>query len=206
MYHLFGFPTQNTLKVLYVLEELNVAYDYRYVDLYKGEQKRSPIIDLNPHAKVPVLEHDGKGLFESGAICRYLANNEQSHLYPSKPWQRAMVDQWLDFFSIQLGRHLSRLFFEKVFKPSINLGKPNETVIKETTHYALEQLSVVDSTMEESHYLANNQLSIADLFALAYMEQVIPLDLSLNEYPNIESWFKRLDALPSVKRARNKIK
>ena len=39
MYKLLGFFTQNTMKTLYVLEEIGVNYEYQFVDLGKGEQR-----------------------------------------------------------------------------------------------------------------------------------------------------------------------
>ena len=67
MYRLHGFYTQNTLKTLYVLEELGVEFEFRFVDLAKGENRSQEFRALNPAGRVPVLEHDGQFLFESGA-------------------------------------------------------------------------------------------------------------------------------------------
>ena len=39
MYRLHGFFTQNTMKPLYVLEELGVDYEFRFVDLVKRENR-----------------------------------------------------------------------------------------------------------------------------------------------------------------------
>ena len=39
MYVLHGFFTQNTLKTLYVLEEVGVEYEFRFVDLTRGENR-----------------------------------------------------------------------------------------------------------------------------------------------------------------------
>ena len=41
MYRLHGFYTQNTMKTLYVLEELGIDFEYCFVDLMKGESDRS---------------------------------------------------------------------------------------------------------------------------------------------------------------------
>ena len=39
MYRLHGYFTQNTLKTLYVLEELGADYEFRFVDLGNGEYR-----------------------------------------------------------------------------------------------------------------------------------------------------------------------
>ena len=76
MFHLYGFFTQNTRKVLYVLSELGADFEFHFVDLGKGEQRSDDFRAKTPVGKVPLLVHDGHSLFESGAICRYVANVE----------------------------------------------------------------------------------------------------------------------------------
>ena len=39
MFRLYGFFTQNTLKALYVLEEVGADYDFEFVDLSKLRQR-----------------------------------------------------------------------------------------------------------------------------------------------------------------------
>ncbi len=51
MYRLHGFFTQNTMKTLYVLEELGVDYEFRFVDLTKGENKSESFQNMTPLAK-----------------------------------------------------------------------------------------------------------------------------------------------------------
>ncbi|MCH8250095.1 MAG: glutathione S-transferase family protein, partial [Proteobacteria bacterium] len=125
MFRLYGFFTQNSLKALYVLEESGVEFEFEFVNLAEGEQKTEEFSHKTPVGKVPVLEHDGEYLFESGAICRYVANVTDSPLYPADKMQRARVDQWMDFFTCHLGRWFSTLYFEAVIKPKFNLGEPD---------------------------------------------------------------------------------
>ena len=123
MYRLHGFFTQNTLKTLYVLEELGVDFEYIYVDLLQGEHRTDSFRKMNPAAMVPVLEHDGEYLFESGAICRYVSSVEHSALYPADKLQRARVDQWMTFFTCHAGRWLTKIYFEQVMKPTAGMGE-----------------------------------------------------------------------------------
>ncbi len=205
MLMLHGFYTQNTLKTLYVLEELGVDYQFRFVDLIKGENRSEEFQEMTPIGKVPVLEDDGRYLFESGAICRYLANSAQSPLYPAEPMQRAQIDQWMDFFSCHLGRWLSTLFFERVIRQAANLGETDAARVEEATNFANQQLAVLDGRFEATDWLANDALSIADLFALAYIEQVRVINFPLDDYPRVQAWFGRLEARDGTARARAQI-
>ena len=205
MFNLYGFFTQNSLKTLYVLEEVDATFEFHFVNLGAGEQKTDEFAKKTPTGKVPVLEHDGEHLFESGAICRYVANVTDSPLYPADKMQRARVDQWMDFFSCHLGRWFSTLFFEEVIKPKFHLGETDEAAKEEAVKFANEQLRMLDTHLQRTDWLANDSLSIADLFAFAYVEQHRALDFSLDEYPSVSTWFERIESRDSIASARARL-
>lgn len=205
MFRLYGFFTQNSLKTLYVLEEVVGDFEFQYVDLNKGEQRAEPFSKMTPIRKVPLLEHDGEYLFESGAICRYVANTSDSDLYPSDCMRRARVDQWMDFFSCHLGHWLTKIYFEAVIKPKFDLGSPDEKDVAEATKYVHSQLKMLNRHLDESEWLANDEFSIADLFAFAYVEQHRQIDVSLDDYANVKAWFERIESRPSIANARARL-
>lgn len=205
MFRLHGFFTQNTLKAMYVLEEIVPDFEFQFVNLAKGEQKSDAFAKMTPIGKVPVLEHDGEFLFESGAICRYVANVQESPLYPSDKLQRARVDQWMDFFSCHLGHWLNKLYFEAVIKPDFNLGGPDKDGIEEAIKFAHLQLGMLDSHLDSTDWLANDSFSIADLFAFAYIEQHRKVALSLEKVANVQAWFERVEARPAIAAARARL-
>ena len=202
MIRLYGFNTQNTLKALYVLEESGLDFEFEYVDLAKGEQRSDEFAQKSLMRKVPLLEHDGEFLFESGAICRYIGNLTEPSVYPVDKMQRARVDQWMDFFSCQLGRWLTTIFYETVIKKHFNLGEPDAALVAEGSKFVGQQLKVLNAHLADSEYLANDVLSIADLFAFAYVEQCRAIEWSLTDVPNVEAWLNRIESRVSVASAR----
>lgn len=206
MYTLFGFSTQNTMKTLFVLEELGVKYDLKFVNLAKGEQRAPEYLKLNPVGKTPTLKHGDFSLFESGAICRYVANVENSPLYPADKMKRAKVDQWMDFFSCHLGRWLSALYFEKLIKPHMGLGNADESKVAEAEKFAQMHLPLVDQWLGENTYFLGDELTIADLFAFAYIDQTKDFNYDLSKYKNILSWQEALNNRDSIQKAKQKVK
>lgn len=190
---------------MYVLEEVIGDFEFRFVDLGKGEQRSDAFQKITPIGKAPVLDHDGETLFESGAIARYVANQSGSELYPEDSLKRARVDQWLDFFTCHLGHWLIKLFYEARIKPKFNLGDPDEEGIAEAIKFANRQLKIVNRHLDASDWLANDALSIADLCAFAYVEQYRDIDVSLDDYPHVEAWFDRIESMPSIARARARL-
>jgi glutathione S-transferase len=205
MYRLHGFFTQNSMKTLYVLEELGVDYEFCFVNLMTGDNRTDSFREMTPVAKVPVLEHDGEFLFESGPICRYVASVEHSPLYPADKLQRARVDQWMTFFTCHPGRWLTKIYFEKVIKSKANLGEPDEPGCEEAAKFAHQQLQAVEGWLADRNWLANDAFSIADPFALAYVEQAQAIDFPLDDCPRVKAWFERLEARNGTSRARAKV-
>ena len=203
MLQLLGYPTQNSKKVLYVLEEIGTPYEFRHIDLFKRENKSEEIARLNPMQKVPILIYNGKPLFESGAICRFVANIADSPLYPKDAYERALVDQWMDFFSNHLGRWMSSLFFQRVLRARMN-KPPEDAAVREALEFIEVQGKVVDEWLDGREFLTG-KLSIADLFGFAYVEQDKVCDLSLEHLPNLMRWEKAIAKRPAIARGQKKL-
>lgn len=69
---LYG-SAMSTARVLVTILEKELPYEHVVVDIAKGDQKSEAYKKLQPFGKVPVFEDDGFFMFESRAICRYLA-------------------------------------------------------------------------------------------------------------------------------------
>lgn len=205
MYEIRGISFSfNTTKVVYVAEALGVKYTYREMDISKQEHKQADHLARHPLGKLPTLTHNGEHLFESGAICKYLASVERSDLYPTgDPMTRCKVDQWMDFFSVHLGRWLSTLLFERVFREKFGLGSKNEAAEKEALGFVEQQLKAVDGHLEGRKFLVGDQATIADIFAFAYIETTEMSQVSLDPYPNLKAWYERGKSAEPVQRAKS---
>jgi glutathione S-transferase len=71
---LYGFPmSPNVRRVQIALEEAGRAYELIPVDLTQGEHKKPDYVSMNPHGRVPTLVDGDLVLWESHAICDYVA-------------------------------------------------------------------------------------------------------------------------------------
>ena len=117
-------------KVRFVANYLGLKYDYIIVKLREGEQNKPEFLRINPVGKIPAIDDDGFCLFESNAICRYLADKNQSAIYPKELKERANVDQWLDFGSMHVGAAVSKVVYNRIFAPMRKI-EVDERSIKE---------------------------------------------------------------------------
>ena len=203
MFHIRGISaSSNTTKTLYVAEELGLDYEYTSMNLQDGEHKTPAHLARHPLGKLPTLSFGDKHLFESGAICRYLADKEGRHLYPdADPYQRATIDQWMNFFTCHLGRHINTYAFETFARERFGMGPPKEETVQEARGFIEQQLPAVEQRLSESKYIAGDALTIADLYDFAYVENLEVTDLSLATFSATQAWYQGIKARESVQRA-----
>jgi len=95
-------PSSNSDRVKIALHEKGLPYSRVTLDLAKKEQKRPEFLKLNPYGKVPVIDDDGKVLFESCIINEYLDEKYPNPpLMPKDPYLRGrgrvLVDYALNY-------------------------------------------------------------------------------------------------------------
>jgi glutathione S-transferase len=71
---LFHHPYSRAANVIWMLEEVGVPYELRWVDILAGAQKQPEIVALNPMGKLPILTDGDAVVTESAAIGLYLAD------------------------------------------------------------------------------------------------------------------------------------
>ncbi len=60
MLKLFYSPVPAGYKAFLILEELNIPYDIKHVNIFKGVQKDPDYIKIVPTVKVPAIIENGK--------------------------------------------------------------------------------------------------------------------------------------------------
>ncbi|KAJ3141394.1 hypothetical protein HK101_003410 [Irineochytrium annulatum] len=111
-------------RVLAALREKNVPFEQIPVDLLKGEHKHASFMALQPFGQVPVLDDDGLILFESRAICRYIATkyrDQGADLLADKSdaETRAMMEVWSSVETTDFDARASKLA-AKVHRASLD--------------------------------------------------------------------------------------
>jgi glutathione S-transferase len=82
-------------QVRHCLREKGLAYDSRYVDLFRFEHLSPDYLRLNPNGVVPTLVHDGEVIINSACINEYLEEAfPEPRLSPADPRARARMRYW----------------------------------------------------------------------------------------------------------------
>lgn len=179
-------------KVRMSANAIGIAYEYIRVKLREGEHRKPEYLAVNPLGKVPAIDDDGFRLFESNAICRYLASKHKSSLYPSSVEQRAIIDAWTDFGTIHVGGALSRLTYNRLFVPVIPGAEVDEKSVEDGIKFLAKYLPSVDEQLGKYKYLCGDQISLADISLVALLDPAEATQTKLSSYSNIVLWRNEL--------------
>jgi GST-like protein len=200
MLELYAFATPNSVKAAIALEELDLAYAVKPVNVRKGEQKDPAFLALNPNSKVPVLVDtdvsDGKHLTltESAAILVYLAE-KTGRLLPAAGAARARVFEQLFFHASGVAPALGQAGFFKRNDEKLPLA------INRFDTEARRVLSVLDGVLSRSPYVAGDMLTIADIAHFGWLWRREFAGIDFAETPSIARWYEAMERRPAVERA-----
>ncbi len=194
MYRLYDYlPSGNGYKVRLVLRYLRLPYELIELDIKQGASRTQQFLAKNPNGRIPLLDVAGRGfLAESHAIITFLAAD--SLLMPNDAWQQAQMWQWLCFEQYNLEPNIGTARFWRK-----SLGKtPEELGDKLTDKLAkgADALEVLERGLQGRSWLLGEQHSLADVALYAYTHLAPEAGLSLEPYPEIRAWIRRLEAEP----------
>ncbi|HWK62173.1 MAG TPA: glutathione S-transferase family protein [Eoetvoesiella sp.] len=85
-----------SVRVRMALEEKNISWTSRYIDLFKFDQLRPEYLEISPEGVVPVLVHNGHAIHESEIINEYIdAAFPGPRLVPQDPLQAARMREFV---------------------------------------------------------------------------------------------------------------
>lgn len=190
---LYFHPSPNPLKAALMLEELNLPYDVKPVDTFKGEQHSANFLAVNPNGKLPVLVEDGATVFDSNAILLYLAEQHDAFL-PKARIERASVLSWHFFIATGLSPFSGQaVHFLKMCAEDLPYAK-NRYLKEVTRHY-----TVINDRLADNKYLGGATYSIADIGAWGWMNYAgYIFDDALASFPNAKRLFDEISARPAA--------
>lgn len=160
------------------------------VDLATGEHKRPDFLARNPFGQVPVLEDGETVIADSNAILVYLAGryDDGNTWLPVEPGAAAEVQRFLSAAAGQVASGPAAARLVNVFGAALDHQRANEI--------AHNLLGVLESHLDGRDWLAGIRPTIADVANYAYIAHAPEGNVSLDGYPNVLAWLRRIEALP----------
>lgn len=195
---LYGFPPTRSLRVVWALRELEVAYDFVNVDPTKGELQSPEFLAVNPAGKLPALVDGELVLTESVAIVLYLAEKYPKRgLLPSALGARAEVYRWLFFAATELEQPIWRIARHTVLYPPEKRLAAEVPIARQDF---LDMAAVMEKHLQGRQFLVGDDVTVADLVA-AYtldMATVQQGQRLLDELPGLRAYLERMYQRPKA--------
>uniref|UniRef100_K7F7G6 glutathione transferase n=1 Tax=Pelodiscus sinensis TaxID=13735 RepID=K7F7G6_PELSI len=175
----------------------NIPFEFKHVELIKGQHLSEEFGKVNVLKKVPALKDGTFTLAESIAILLYLRRkfNTPDHWYPSDLRKRARVDEYLSWQHTAIREKGCRIFFTKVLMP-LAVGQPFspdklEEAVKEM-NFTLVQFE--EKFLQDKPFIVGSEISLADLVAIVELMQHDPNFLGCKRFadrPKLAAWRSR---------------
>ena len=200
MIDLYYWTTPNGHKITIFLEESGLPYNIKPINISKNEQFNPEYLKISPNNKIPAIVDqdpiDKKpiAIFESGAILLYLAEKSQQ-FFPTELHKRYEVLQWLFWQVGGLGPMAGQNHHFNLFAPE-KIPYAIERYVKETTRL----YGVLNKQLAGRDFIGG-EYSIADMACYPWIVPYEKQGQKLEDFPNVQKWFKTMEARPAVQRA-----
>lgn len=182
-------------RVELLLRMLDLPFTALDVDLMASAHKKPDFLALNPFGQVPVLQDGDVTLFDSNAILVYLAKRYDAtgRWLPEDAAAAARVQQWLSVASGQLANGPNTARLVALFKAPLDHDR--------ALAISGQLFGVIDRHLATRDFLASREhqeshATIADLAIYSYTAHAPEGGVSLEAFPNLKRWLKRVEALP----------
>ena len=172
---------------------LMLGVPYRFVDTPRPARRTAEFLALNPLGQVPVLKDGELVLADSNAILVYLAKKygHGTRWLPEDPVAAARVQRWLSSAAgeVRQGPGEARL---------LTLW-PRPGDLARAQQVARELLQFMDGYLSGGGFLAADHPTIADLACYSYVAHAPEGRISLEAYPAVRAWIRRVEELPAFR-------
>ena len=131
----------NAYKPALMLELAGAKWSPRFVDYFNGETRTPAYLAINAMGEVPLLEHRGQRLSQSGVILDYLASTLGRFGADGEDERREIL-RWLLFDNHKLTSYTATYRFLRVF-----VADPDPAVVAEFGKRAQAAWSVLDASL-----------------------------------------------------------
>jgi len=160
------------------------------LDMVNGAHKAPDYLKLSPFGKVPAIDDNGTILWDSNAILVYLAKRygADTDWLPEEPAKASEVQRWLSVAAGEIAPGPAAARLVHLFGVELDY--------KAAVARAHALFKVMEPILAERAYLAGEAITIADVAGYSYIAHAPEGGVTLEPYPAIRDWLKRIESLP----------
>lgn len=180
----------NAYKPALMLALCGADWEPRFVDFFNGATRKPEYRAINVMGEVPVLEHKGNSLSQSGVILDYLAET-LGKFGPHGNGERRKILRWMLFDNHKFTSYTATLRYQINFVPNAD-----PVTIALFRGRAEGAWKVLDTHLAGREWIVASRPTIADFSLAGYVFWPEEIGVDWNDYPNLRDWSVRVAALP----------
>ena len=205
MRELYEWPPTRSQRARWALEELEVDYTRRPVELTRGEQDGAAYRAIQPLGVVPALRTDAYTMYESVAIVLQLIDEhpEKALAPPPGSAERALYYQWSVFAAAEVDPAVM-LVFDNTMRPLESMRPPGTAhdpgLAARGRHDFALRADILSTALTGREHLLGPRFSGADIIVghSCFMAGFTGL---IGDYPVLQGYYERLQQRPGFQRA-----
>jgi len=199
MLTLYYSPQSRAIRPRWMLEEIGVPYEVRRLNLQALEQKKPEYLKINPNGAVPALVDGDLALFESAAICQYLADKfPEKRLAPGVGTrERGLYYQWIHFAMSGLEPPAVNIFLHTMIKPEADRLP---SVVTESRAQLKAALGVLETSLAGKTFLVGDAFTAADVMIGSTLAWAQMMGMLGEGTPGCGAYLGQLAARPAFQR------
>ncbi len=156
---LYESGTSRSSRCRWTLLEAGISFEsVSRPNLQKSDEVRA----MHPLGKLPVAVIDGKTLFESAAICTYLADHATGVDLVAAPggWGRGLHDQWVSFVLTEMEAWLWNTAVNRFVLPP---EQRIEAGFEQNAMMYKRAASMLNDVLSDQDYLVEDRFTVTDI-------------------------------------------
>ncbi|WP_420608264.1 glutathione S-transferase family protein [Novosphingopyxis sp.] len=191
-------PLTRSIRIRWLLEELEVAYELTRSEFNRETQKG--FSQATPSGNYPYMEDGSVTLSESGAIVQYILEQYgKGRLEPPiGSLERAAYLQWLHFAEGTAASPINTTVWLTVYRQDADRHTEIIEAVRESANTVFDR---VEAALEHRPYLAGDELTAADIMMGFTLATAKWLNLLTDSHPRASAYVNRLFERPALQRA-----
>ncbi|GJP31184.1 hypothetical protein CLOM_g9844 [Closterium sp. NIES-68] len=149
--------------------------------------KSEEFLKLTPIGKIPLIVTPDGPIFESNAIARYVAGLADKGLFGSNAYERAQVEQWIDFATNEIDTPVYQ-WIGPLYQYGVRIKEVEEKAITNSKR----GLASLNAHLANHTYLVGEQVTLADIITVSVLTSPIRglwSEEFMREYPHVQRYF-----------------
>ncbi|HEV7608952.1 MAG TPA: glutathione S-transferase [Steroidobacteraceae bacterium] len=180
----------NVRKVLWTCAELDLPFE--------RVESEPALLARNPNAQVPVIQDGEFVLWESNAICRYLATRHpRATLLPTDSEARALTEQWMDWQATDLNASWRYAFYALARKSPAHT---DPKLIAASVESWNEHIRILDAHFQTGgQYITGEFFTLADVVVGLSVHRWLHTAMERPHLDAVHGYYQRLSVRPAFR-------